>query len=611
MSRRDVLIGGTATMAAAFVVGDAVFADSAEAGIPPRPGHGGYRRPQGPLLGFESLPPDVTDAITVPEGYEAQALVPWGDPIRTDGPAFAEDASNSSDDQLEQLGMGHDGVCYLPLAWGAKGSRRGLLVINHEFTTANLLFPDGNADWTAEKTLKEQYAHGLSIVKVINKGQGWKLVDSPSSRRITTKTVMELTGPAAGHRLLKNHLNPDGTTATGTINNCGNACTPWGTVVTSEENFRGYFNASLDGEYTEEQQADFDRHGIDDTPWYRWHETDPQWEATDDPQLPNMMGWMVEIDAQRRRKRPQKHTAMGRFAHEMGRVAISKRGRAVAYMGDDAIFEYLYKFVSARHHKRMLNREHISPLSEGTLYVARFDDDGTGTWMPLVHGHGPLTAENGFADQGEVMVKARLAADALGATPMDRPEWSAVNPANSEVFVTLTNNGARQEPNGPNPRVANANGHIVKIVEADGDLASTTFDWDIFLLAGAGSQTDDGSTIDESVAFGSPDGLDFDRYGRMWIQTDGNQPVECNNQMLAADPDTGEVRRFMVAVPNCEVTGVAFTPDHTTMFISIQHPGDRGTPEDPTATSSWPNGGRPRPAIVAITRTDGGIVGAS
>jgi hypothetical protein len=282
-------------------------------------------------------------------------------------------------------------------------------------------------------------------------------------------------------------------------------------------------------------------------------------------------------------------------------------------MGDDQASEYIYKFVSSGSWRSLVARRR-SPLDEGTLYAARFDDDGSGEWLPLVHGRGPLTAANGFADQGDVLVKTRQAASALGATPMDRPEWTAVDPKRGTVYCTLTNNtSASKVENAANPRTPNRWGHIVRWDEARGDHASTRFHWDLFVIAGPGrdSATPDGSDVLAEDAFGSPDGLWIDPDSRVWIQTDGGQPDGAHDQMLAAHPTvtdaqgTPEIRRFLTGVPNAEVTGVTVTPDQRTMFVNIQHPGDGGG-------STWPNGEGftvPRSATVIVTKDDGGVIG--
>ena len=601
MKRRTVLRGG-AVGAAAFFVGGLSFSSRAEA--------------QALLGDWEAIGTSFADTVTVPAGYTAQPFLPWGTPINPSGPAFAQDASNSAADQEQQLGMGHDGIHYFPIG-GSSSS--GLLAMNHEYTVDKQLFTDGTANWTSEKTRKSQAAHGVSVVEVQKNADGtWSHVDSGYARRIDANTPTEITGPAAGHRLLQTSADPSGAAPLGILNQCGNGYTPWGTYLTTEENFNGYFYEQSGGtapDIDEEQAAINERYGVANVGFgYLWGTTDARFQADVNPREPNRFGYIVEIDPFSPGSPPQKRSALGRFKHEGAAFATGRGGRAVVYMGDDQRFDYIYKFVGDRNWRSERARGR-SPLDNGTLYVARFDEDGTGEWLPLVQGTGPLTEENGFADQGDVLIKARLAADALGATPMDRAEWTAVHPWTGEVFCTLTNNTRRTEADAANPRGPNPWGHIIKWKEKNP--ADTSFDWDIFLLAGPGAGID-GSTIDVDDQFGSPDGLWIDDNGRMWIQTDGSQPDGSNNQMLVADPSTGEIKRFLVGPVDCEVTGVTATPDSRTFFINIQHPGDGGFggdvagPNNPTETSNWPDGpdaGRPRPATVVVQREDGGVVG--
>jgi secreted PhoX family phosphatase len=331
----------------------------------------------------------------------------------------------------------------------------------------------------------------------------------------------------------------------------------------------------------------------------------------EDPNEPNRFGWVVEIDPFDPTSTPMKRTALGRTKHEGAFVHVTKGGRVVVYMGDDEVNQYVYKFVSAGDW-RSLRARGQSPLDAGTLYVGRFRADGSGEWLPMVHGSGPLTAPNGFADQGDVLVKTRLAAAALGATPMDRPEWTSVDPNTGMVYLTLTNNtSAAKEESAANPRTPNRWGHILRWKEAGGDHAATTFAWDLFLLAGQGRTSGDGSTVADDDGFGSPDGLWIDPDGRVWIQTDGSQPAGANDQMLAANPyvtdadGAPELRRFFTGVRGCEVTGVVTTPDQRTMFVNIQHPGE-------SLSSTWPQDdgfSTPRAATVVITKDDGGLIG--
>lgn len=630
MGRRTVLRGGL-WGAGAFLAGS-TFNIAAAGAAEKAPQHlGGFSSGARSLISFQSIPTNSLDTVTVPEGYSAQPLIPWGDPIEPKGPAFKPDATNTAADQGKQLGMGHDGIAYFPLrplrGNLGKASSVGLLALNHEYTIGEQLFPDGLArnddgeitvPWDAEKTLKEQNAHGVSIVEVRrNKAnyKEWQTVNSPYARRITPNTPMTFSGPAAGHRLLTTDADPEGTTPVGTINNCGNGVTPWGTYMTCEENFNGYFWEETEGEaeaISAEQAAMNERYGVGGRGFgYWWATTDERFRADLNPQEPNRFGWMVEIDPLHPKSTPMKHTALGRFKHEGAAFGTARNGAVVCYMGDDQRFDYLYKFVSAMPWKSEIAAGR-NPLTEGTLSVARFEEGSVGEWLPLVYGQGPLTEANGFADQGDVLVKTRIAADLLGATQMDRPEWTAVHPETGEMFVTCTNNTRRTEPNVANPRVDNAFGHIIRLKDDGNDAGSASFTWDIFLLAGSGDTEADGSTIDAEDMFGAPDGLVIDRRGTMWIQTDGSQPDGSNNQMLACDLSTGEIRRFLVGPADCEVTGVAFTPDLSTMFINIQHPGDSGPASNPTETSTWPEGAgaaRPRPATVAVRRVDGQMIG--
>jgi secreted PhoX family phosphatase len=567
------------------------------------------------LLGFDAIPLGYGDEVVVAPGYTARPFLPWGTPITGSYPAF-QPGSNTADEQAQQMGMNHDGMHYFALGRGPRGSERGLLVLNQEYTdegylhTGALAAPD-KTTWTAEMVRKSQNAHGVSVVEVYQDTSGqWELARSSLNRRITANTPMRFAGPAAGHRLLRTGADPAGRTPLGTFNNCASGKTPWGTYLTCEENFNGYFRVDP-GAYTAEQVQLTQRYGVGGDR-NNWSLHDARFVATPgEPNEPNRHGWVVEIDPFDPRSTPVKRTALGRMKHEGAFVHVSKGGRAVVYMGDDQVNEYVYKFVSAGNWKSMRARG-ISPLDEGTLYVGRFAEDGTGQWLPLVHGHGPLTAANGFADQGDVLVKARLAASAVGATPMDRPEWTSVDQNTGMVYLTLTNNTSSSKVvNAANPRKPNRRGHIVRWSERGGDHASTSFVWDLFLLAGEGRTSGDGSTIDVEDAFGSPDGLWVDPDGRVWIQTDGSQPAGANDQMLAANPyvddahGTPEIKRFLTGVVGCEVTGVDTTPDRRTMFVNIQHPGEDGG-------STWPQGdgfATPRSATVVITKDDAGIIG--
>ncbi len=624
ISRRSAMGGGLAA-AAAFLAGSAAFGGVASADMRKTARGAGGRHSRGrgsrDLLGYNAVPLGYGDDVQVPDGYTARPFIPWGTPILGSYPAFVPGTpplvpgGNTAADQAQQIGMDHDGMHYFPLERGQGGNERGLLVVNQEATsegylhTGTLTDPNRGA-YTADMVLKSQNAHGVSVVEIARDDNGeWQVVRSRYNRRITANTPMTFSGPAAGHRLVRTSADATGTTPLGTVNNCAHGYTPWGTYLTCEENFNGYFRLDP-GAYSDEHAELNRRYGVGGDRNH-WSTHDGRFVVTPaNPNEPNRFGWVVEIDPFTPDSTPVKRTALGRMKHEGAFVHTSKGGRVVVYMGDDQVNEYVYKFVSAGNAQSLRARRR-SPLDDGTLYVARFNEDGSGEWLPLVHGQGPLTVANGFADQGDVLVKTRQAGTALGATPMDRPEWTSVDPRTGLVYVTLTNNTSRTTPNAPNPRTPNRWGHIVRWQERGGDHASTSFEWDIFVLAGPGDGVD-GSTVESEDAFGSPDGLWVDPDSRVWIQTDGSQPGAANNQMLAANPNNTDVRgvpdikRFFTGVTGSEVTGVITTPDQRTMFTNVQHPGENGE-------STWPHHddfATPRSATVIITKDDGGEVGS-
>ncbi len=622
-TRRRMLYGGVGAAVTSFLPWS-VTAWSRVAGAAP------------PAIGFRGVPVSRDDAVHVPEGYVAQVLFAWGDPV-SDGPAFHPDASNSAAEQELQAGMHHDGMHYFPLP-GRDPNAHGLLALNHEYADDGLLHPDGMGDWTAEKVRKSQAAHGVSVIEV-RRGPGgsWEVVrPSPYARRITARTPMRLSGPAAGHPWLRTAADPHGTTVLGTLNNCGCGFTPWGTYLTCEENFHFYFRQA--GEPGSAQR----RYGLGARGGYRWEEFDERFDADRHPNEPNRFGWVVEIDPYDRTAVPVKRTALGRFSHEVAAHTLAPDGRVVVYSGDDQRNEYIYKFVSRDRWDPARPAAARDLLDHGTLYVARFQAGGRGQWLELTHGINGLTRENGFASQAEVLIHARMAADRVGATMMDRPEWLAVPAERGEVYCALTNNNRRggqpassNRTDGStrlasaspavdpaNPRADNVFGHIVRWREAGGDAGSSSFEWEVFVLCGDPAHPDAARRGNvQGDAFGSPDGLWIDPHGRLWIQTDvsqralnrGDYANLGNNQMLCADPATGVVRRFLTGPRGCEMTGATGTPDGRTLFVNVQHPGEtpgeRSDPQRPAAFSSWPDGGRPRSATLAVFRGDGGPVG--
>ncbi|RNL86976.1 PhoX family phosphatase [Halostreptopolyspora alba] len=607
-SRRDVMRGGTVA-ATGFLLtgmtGTTVNAHPAKDG-------------KSALLGFEAVPPSEEDKVTVPEGYSATVLLPWGHPLRSDGPSWAKDASNTVEEAAQQVGSHHDGMHFFPLGRGKDASEHGLLVVNHEYVDTTLLYTDGDEEMTQEKVDKALASHGVTIVEVRLVDGQWQVVDSDRNRKVTPTTPVEFSGPVP---VDYPELQARDSQARGTINNCSHGVTPWNTYLACEENFNSYFGTD-DGSWEPNQLQR--RYGINSEGFgYRWHEVDPRFDVAQNPRELNRFGWVVEIDPFDTDHTPVKRTALGRVKHE-GATVTESRARVVVYTGDDQDGDYIYKFVGDKPW-RSVRAKGNSPLDEGTLYVARFDDDGGGEWLPLVFGEGPLGSDNGWTGQADVLLRTREAADALGATPMDRPEWIAVQPGTQDVFCSLTN-GELGEGDA-NPRNPNSYGHIIKWHEKNGHNTATTFTWDIFVLAGDPAY-DDAVELDEDSIFGSPDGLWFDPDGRLWIQTDVSNSVQNdpdagydnigNNQMLAADPDSGEIRRFLTGPKGAEITGVITTPDQRTMLINVQHPGEETatigepTPQDPRAVSNWPDfdpDGRPRSATVVIRKDDGGVIG--
>lgn len=588
------------------------------------------------FLGFAALATNRADAVTVPAGYTAKPFLAWGTPITGTYPNFLEDATNTAQDQAMQMGMNHDGMHFFPIDVrnGGNNSAEGLLVMNHEYVEPNVLHPQGPVlPRPAEQAAKEIAAHGVSVVHIQKNAQNeWQVVaNSPFNRRITAETPMAMSGPVRGHSKLITKYSQDGTMTRGTINNCAHGYTPWGTYLTAEENWAGYF---MNSDAT--QVREHSRYGVGRSNGrYFWETATPSADrfsrfnastlaasaAEDYRNEPNTFGWIVEIDPFNPDSVPQKRTALGRFAHEGIVFANVTEGEPiVAYSGDDARNEYIYKFVSKAPYFKNTAGGHL--LNEGTLYVARFNADGSGDWLPLDITNPEFIAKAAvagvvFSDQADVLLNTRLAADVVGATKMDRPEWGAVHPETSEVYFTLTNNTRRTEDtvDAANPRANNTTGHIIRWKERS-NIAAVQFDWDIFLLAGDVGTATPGTnlvlTADNHLA--SPDGLWFDDNGLLWIQTDmsGSQQSTGpygNNQMLVADPTSRQIKRFLVGPTDCEVTGVIMTPDHRTMFVNIQHPGDRSTATN--FTSNWPAGGtsRPRSATVIITKDDGGIIG--
>jgi len=618
LSRRGIL-GGAVGLTAAQFLGGALFGKRASAS-PASAGVGG-----GSLLGFTEVPPSSEDTFVVPPGYTAKVIIPWGTPLFLGSAPFLEDASNTAADQEGQVGFNHDGIHFF--RFPTFPGRRGLLVVNHEYTDASQIYTAAQGSAITndaagrEKVQKALAGHGVSVVELRRDSQAsWgHLLGSPFNRRVTGNTPMIFSGPVtSAHPALQSTVVPN---PLGTLNNCGHGFTPWGTYLACEENFNGYFGAN--GPFT--PTVGEARYGLNSSGFgYNWHVAEPRFDLNANRNEPNRFGWVVEVDPFDPSATPIKRSALGRFKHE-GATVTQSAGHVCVYSGDDENGEYVYKYVSTGPWQTMLTAgQH--PLDFGRLYVARFDANGTGEWLLLEHGTGPLTVANGWADQADVLLRTRQASDALGATRCHRPEWVAENRLTQDVFITFTNGtGNNSAVNGnrdPNPY-----GHIVRLRETGGDHRLTAFTWDVYLLAGDNAY--DPLVPASQAIFGSPDGLWVDDDGRMWIQTDISNSSQlradrgydniANNMMLAADPATGELKRFLTGPRGCEITGVITTPDGTSMFVNVQHPGESttfwnglfGAPTtaNPSTVSSWPFGGRPRPATVVIRRIDGGRIG--
>lgn len=642
-SRRGFLVGGlTAAVTGVFGLGltpSPVRAQSAASGA-------------SSLLGFAPVSISEADTIVVPTGYRVQVLAPLGTPLSSTGPAY-RDGANTGAEQALQVGSHHDGLHFFPIDGS---STDGLLAINHEYVEPRLLHAAyrgrsfsvsgvviTNDQRNPDEVLKEINAHGVAIVRVRRDADGnWAVVNDPRNRRITGLTPIEISGPVRGTRHVVTKYSPQGTRTRGTLNNCAHGVTPWNTFMTAEENWSGYFRNGDQQDQKPSLPREHARYGVvaGGRSRYGWElaaggadeyvrfdaSQRGATEADDYRNEPNTFGWMVEIDPYDPQSTPVKRTHLGRFAHEGVEFAPAVAGRpVVCYSGDDSRFEYIYKFVSARPYDPATANGSL--LDEGTLYAAKFNADGSGEWLALVPGQNGLTSGEGFADLADILVNTRLAADKAGATKMDRPEWGAVDPKTGEVYFTLTNNTARNpaQVNPVNPRAKNQFGHIVRWTEEDNNYAATRFRWELFVIAGPSgdSRSLAGQPLGTDNLFACPDGIWFDADARLWIQTDigeseqnkGDLKIMGNNAMLAADPRTGEIRRFLTGPKGQEITGVITTPDQRTMFVNVQHPGATTSREDFQAGrygSNWPDGGTamPRSATIVITRTDGGKIGA-
>ena len=573
---------------------------------------------------FQEINRGMDDTHHVPDGYRGDLVIRWGDAMFADSPEF-DPAAQSEAAQLRQFGYNNDYIGFIPLEADADGRARGLLCVNHEYTSTLLMLPGVAATYPASMTrelcLTEMAAHGGSILEIVETDDGWKpVISSRFNRRITAhRTPMDFTGPAAGSPRLVTSEDPTGRRVAGTMNNCAGGITPWGTYLMTEENFNGNFL----GQYPEghPEKVNADRYGVPGG-WYQWGRFVDRFDVSREPNEPNRFGWVVEVDPMDPTSIPKKRTAMGRFKHEGAESVVAPDGRVVVYMGDDQRFDYVYKFVSARALDTANRAANMDLLDDGTLYVARFDEDGTVEWMALTHGEGPLTSENGFDSQADVLIETHRAADLLGATPMDRPEDVEPDPATGKVWVMLTNNNRRtdEQVDAANPRADNRFGHIIEITEPDGDFTSTRSTWDILVRCGDPADPSVQSVwnplTSEQGWFGSPDNCAIDPEGRLWVATDGNEKTGAADGVWAMETSgegRGTGKAFFRAPIGAEVCGPKFSPDAKTLFVAVQHPGDGDGTSFEAPSTRWPDfqdGVPPRPSVVAIRRRDGGIVGS-
>ena len=615
IERRSFLKGAAAT-ASLLVVGAEIAAPKVEAAAP---------------LGFTPIQLSTEDKIIVPLGYQSEVVIRWGDPIRAGAPSF-NIAQQTASAQAQQFGYNCDFLYAIPFRRNSQASLRRaaqsyVLWVNHEYTNPELMFAVYNAaNPTKEQVDIELAAHGGTVVAIELRrrglflgGEKWAVdLFSPVNRRITGETEMILTGPAAGDDLMKTKADTTGTRVRGMLNNCGGGITPWGTIVTCEENFNQYFANLNNLPTTDARRAMHARYGMPTgATERRWENFYDRFDIGKESNEAFRFGYAVEIDVLNPNSTPKKRTALGRLKHEAATFVTAADGRVVAYTGDDERFEYMYKFVTKGKFDPLKGAANGDLLDEGILYVAKFNGDGSGEWLPLVGGQGALANWT----QAQICINTRAAADAVGATKMDRPEDIETNPVNGKVYAVFTNNTRRGTGTNPgtdtaNPRANNRHGHIIEITEANNDATATTFKWEIFMLCGDPAVATEGTYWagwQGGVSpISSPDNIAFDKAGNLWIATDGQINTFRKNDGVYVVPvegaQRGYLRQFLSGVPGGEIASLALAPDDRTLFASIQHPGEGTTYDSPSST--FPDGGKPRPAVVAVRKGDGGLIGS-
>jgi secreted PhoX family phosphatase len=628
LARRS-LLKGAALGAGAFVVGHGLPSAAAAA-----PAGASAKMPPVSGLRFNPVAPNRRDSVTVPAGFGHHVVIGWGDQVVPGAPRF-EVMQQTPEAAAMQFGYNCDYVGVLPLS-----KTRALLVVNHEYTNEELMFP---SDLYDEDTVRRiaMASHGMSVVEIRRDSRvsgAWqrvKLSRTRYNRRITASTPMQVTGPAAGHPRLRTSADPTGRTVLGTLNNCAGGMTPWGTVLTGEENFNQYFEASGP---TDPSYADsYARYGVSaDNAGRNWKATDPRFDLTAEPHEPFRFGWVVEVDPFRPDSTPRKRTMLGRMKHEGANVSVARNGRVAVYMGDDERGDYIYKFVSRdqmkRGSSRSARRHNQTLLDHGTLYVAKFagdglvDDqyDGTGRWLKLT------TDNESFVDGmsvAEVLIDTRLAADKVGPTRMDRPEDIEPNPVNGKIYCALTNNTqrgttwpadeanpvstsmVREELGAPlTPASGNRNGYVLEITEQEDRPTARRFRWKLMLVCGDPDAPETyfaGYPKDKVSPISCPDNVAFDPEGNLWVSTDGNA-LGSNDGLFrvpVSGPERGHVQQFLTVPLAAETCGPLITRDGRAVFVAVQHPGEADGSTFETPTSTWPHTHRfPRPSVVVAYR---------
>ncbi|QWC85996.1 PhoX family phosphatase [Nocardioidaceae bacterium] len=664
LARRSVLKGAGAGLGVLAVAGvNAAPAAAAPGSGGPggkgrgKPGKG--RKPRGrgvATASFAVVPPNTNDKVTVPKGYTADVVISWGDPVLPDAPRFDVD-DQSGEAAAKQFGYNNDYVGVFPLedsrgrgGRGGKGRKRrrggkpartgndALLVVNHEYTNDVIMFPEGRYS-TAEIAEITKASVGMAVVEMKRAGDSGRYRTrnhraARLNRRITADTPFRVTGPAAGDPRLRTSADPSGRRVLGTFANCAGGMTPWGTVLSGEENFNGYFDASgeLDSRYAES----YGRYGIDGS-GRGWSEVDDRFDLTTEPNEPFRFGWVVELDPMDPTSTPRKHSMLGRFKHEGANVTVARDGRVVAYMGDDERGDYIYRFVSRDRFDsrpgKAARRRNLTLLSHGTLSVARFDGDGTedgvydgaGEWLPLTSDTTSFVPGMSVAD---VLIDTRLAADTVGPTKMDRPEDIEPSPVNGRVYCALTNNsqrGSRFEVDEANPlatssvrdelgaplreTTGNRNGYVLEITPRRGDDTADTFTWDLMLVCGdPGAQETYFAGFPKQLVspISCPDNVAFDDVGNLWVATDGNVLGSHDGlfRVPVEGPKRGHVEQFLTVPTGAECCGPLITDNGAAVWIAVQHPGESDGATFTAPASTWPGTTDfPRPSVVVTHRS--------